>query len=349
MRAGPPPDRFLVGLAVLTLLGDVAEAQPLICLVDDGQWLDRASAQILGFVARRLAAESVVMLFALREPDDIADFAGLPDLTLGPLAEPQARTVLVSAVPAPIDEPVRERILAEAAGNPLALLELPRGWTSAAFAGGFGLPDSVSVSAKVEESFRRRLAPLPPDTRRLLLVAAAEPLGDPVLVLAAAAQVGISPDAADPAARSGLLEIKTRVRFRHPLVRTVVYREASAAERRLAHAALALATDPVRDPDRRAWHLAAAAAGPDEEVAIELERSAGRAQARGGVAAAAAFLERSVELTPDPSRRAERAWPQQTRRSFPERSTRWSGSLRTRRPTRSMGFSAPEQRCSAAT
>ncbi len=306
MRAGPPPDRFLVGLAVLTLLGDVAEAQPLICLVDDGQWLDRASAQVLGFVARRLAAESIVMLFALREPDDIAEFAGLPDLTLGPLAEPQARTVLVSAVPGPIDEPVRERILAEAAGNPLALLELPRGWTPAAFAGGFGLPDSVSVSAKVEESFRRRLSPLPPDTRSLLLVAAAEPLGDPVLVLAAAARVGISPDAADAAARSGLLEIKTRVRFRHPLVRTVVYREASAAERRLAHAALAEATDPVLDPDRRAWHLAAAAAGPDEEVAIELERSAGRAQARGGVAAAAAFLERSVELTPDSSRRVER-------------------------------------------
>lgn len=303
---GPPPDRFLVGLAVLTLLADVAEAQPLICLVDDGQWLDRASAQVLGFVARRLAAESVVLLFALREPADISEFAGLPELMVGPLNEQHARTILVSAVPGRIDEPVRERILAEAAGNPLALLELPRGWTPAAFAGGFGLPDTLSVSAKVEESFRRRLSPLSRDTRRLLLVAAAEALGDPALVLEAAAQLGISAEAAEPAATSGLLEVKTRVRFRHPLVRSVVYSEASAAERRLVHGALAQATDAVRDPDRRAWHLAAAAAEPNEEVAIELERSAGRAQARGGVAAAAAFLQRAAELTPDPSRRAER-------------------------------------------
>ncbi len=306
LRFGPPPDRFLVGLAVLTLLADVAEAQPLICLVDDGQWLDRASAQVFGFVARRLAAESVVMLFALREPSDISDFAGLPELAVGPLGEQHARTVLASAVPGRIDEPVRERILAEAAGNPLALLELPRGWTPAAFAGGFGLPDTLSVSAKVEESFRRRLSPLPHDTRRLLLVAAAEPLGDAALVLAAAGHVGISTEAAEPAATSGLLEINTRVRFRHPLVRSVVYREASAAERRLVHGALAQATDPVEDPDRRAWHLAAATAEPDEQVAIELERSAVRAQARGGVAAAAAFLQRAAELTPDPSRRAER-------------------------------------------
>jgi DNA-binding CsgD family transcriptional regulator len=305
LRFGPPPDRFLVGLAVLTLLADVAETQPLICLIDDAQWLDRASAQVLGFVARRLAAESIVMLFALREPTDISDFAGLPDLAVGPLEEPYARTVLISAVPGPIDEPVRERILAEAAGNPLALLELPRGWTPA-FAGGFGLPDTLSVSAKVEESFRRRLSPLPDDTRRLLLVAAADPVGDRALVLAAAGRIGLSAEAAEPAATTGLLEINTQVRFRHPLVRSVVYRGASAAERRLVHGALAEETDPVQEPDRRAWHLAAAAVGPDEEVAAELERSAGRAQARGGVAAAAAFLQRAVELTPDQSRRAER-------------------------------------------
>ena len=306
LRSGPPPDLFRVGLAVLNLLADVAETQPLVCLVDDGQWLDRASARVLGFVARRLAAESVVMLIALRGPDDITDFAGLPELILGPLDEQHARTVLVAALPGRIDETVRERILLEAAGNPLALLELPRGWTPAAFAGGFGLPDTLSVSAKVEESFRRRLSPLPQDTRRLLLVAAAEPTGDPALVLAAAAQIGIPMEAAEPAATSGLLEITTRVRFRHPLVRSVVYGEASAAERRLVHGALAEATDAVRDPDRRAWHLAAAAAEPDEELAIELERSAGRAEARGGVAAAAAFLQRAAELTPDPSRRAER-------------------------------------------
>jgi DNA-binding CsgD family transcriptional regulator len=306
LRFGPVPDRFLVGLAVLTLLAEVAEAQPLICLVDDGQWLDQASAQVLGFVARRLAAESVVILFALRDSVDIPDFASLPELTVGPLEEPHARTVLVSAITGRIDEPVRERILAEAAGNPLALLELPRGWSPAAFAGGFGLPDGVSVSAKVEESFRRRLGPLSHETRRLLLVAAAEPIGDPALVLAAAARVGISMEAATPATTSGLLEIGTPVRFRHPLVRSVVYKEASVAERRLVHGALAQATDPVQDPDRRAWHLAAASAAPDEGFALELERSAGRAQARGGVAAAAAFLQRAVELTPEPSRRAER-------------------------------------------
>ena len=307
LRPGAPPDRFILGLAALTLLADIAEAQPLICLVDDGQWLDRASAQVLGFVARRLAEESVVIVFALREPADIPDFASLPELTVEPLEEPDARTVLVHAITGSIDEPVRERILAEAAGNPLALLELPRGWSPAAFAGGFGLPDGVSVSAKVEESFRRRLSPLPHETKRLLLVAAAEPIGDPALLLAAAAQFGISAEAAEPATTSGLLEIKSQVRFRHPLVRAVVYKEASAADRRLVHAALAQATDPVQEPDRRAWHLAAACAGPDEEAAFELERSAGRAQARGGVAAAAAFLQRAVELTPDPATRAERA------------------------------------------
>ena len=292
---------------MLTLFADIAEAQPLICLVDDGQWLDRASAQVLGFVARRLAAESVVIVFALREPAEIPDFAGLPELTVDPSRSRTHGPFSSTRSRARIDEPVRERILAEAAGNPLALLELPRGWTPAAFAGGFGLPDSVSVSAKLEESFRRRLSPLPHETRRLLLVAAAEPIGDPALVLAAAAQFGISAEAAEPATTSGLLEIRSQVRFRHPLVRSVVYKEASAADRRLVHAALAQATDPVQEPDRRAWHLAAACAGPDEEVAFELERSAGRAQARGGVAAAAAFLQRAVELTPDPATRAERA------------------------------------------
>ena len=307
LRAGPPPDRFLVGLAVLSLLADVAEKEPLVCLVDDAQWLDRASAQVLGFVARRFAAESVVILFALREPAGLPDFAALPELIVEPLHEPHARTVLASAIRGPIDESVRVRILAEAEGNPLALLELPRGWTPAAFAGGFGLPDGVSVSAKVEESFRRRLIPLPDESRRLLLVAAAEPTGDPALILEAAARIGISPEAADPATTSGLLEIGTQLRFRHPLVRSVVYKEAPIGDRRLAHRALAEATDPARDPDRRAWHLAAAAAGPNEEIALELERSAGRAQARGGVAAAAAFLQRAVELTPDSAPRAERA------------------------------------------
>ena len=307
LHPGDPPDRFLVGLAVLTLLSEAAAQQPLVCLLDDAQWLDRASAQVLGFVARRLAGESVVLIFARRESVDVQELSGVPELTVAPLRDADAHALLAAAMPGKFDEPVRNRIVAESRGNPLAILELPRGWTPAAFAGGFGLPDGVSVSAKVEESFRRRLTPLPDDSRRLLLLAAAEPIGDPALVFAAAAHLGISADAADPAANSGLLEIGTQVRFRHPIVRSVVYRDAPIGERRLVHRALAETTDPAQDPDRRAWHLAAASAGPNEEAALELERSAGRAQARGGVAAAAAFLQRAVELTSDSARLGERA------------------------------------------
>jgi DNA-binding CsgD family transcriptional regulator len=306
LAGGPAPDRFLVGVAVLSLLSDLAETQPLVCLVDDAHWLDRASAQVLGFVARRLAAESVVFVFAVRASVDTPDLAGLPELTVGPLPDSDARAVLESAIPGRLDDSVRDRILAEARGNPLALLELARAWTPMALAGGFGLPDNASVSAKIEEIFRRRLTPLPEDTRRLLLVAAAEPVGDPALILAAAARLGITAEAAEPATASGLIDIGTQVRFRHPLVRSVVYREAPASHRRVVHAALAAATDATADPDRRAWHLAAAASGPNEEIAAELERSATRAQARGGLAAAAAFLERAVALTNDPTRHAER-------------------------------------------
>jgi DNA-binding CsgD family transcriptional regulator len=307
LRSGDPPDRFLVGLAVLTLLSESAAQQPLVCLLDDAQWLDRASAQVLGFVARRLAGESVVLIFARRDSVEVQELSGVSELTVAPLRDADAHALLASAMPGKFEESIRNRIVAESHGNPLAILELPRGWTPAAFAGGFGLPDGVSVSAKVEESFRRRLTPLPDDSRRLLLVAAAEPIGTSALVFAAAAQLGISAEAAEPAANSGLLEIGTQVRFRHPLVRSVVYKAAPIGDRRLVHQALAEATDPAQDPDRRAWHLAAAAPGPNEEVALELERSAGRAQARGGVAAAAAFLQRAVELTPEPARRAERA------------------------------------------
>ncbi len=307
VASGLAADRFLVGVAALSLLSDSAETQPLVCLVDDAHWLDRASAQVLGFVARRLAAESVVLIFAARTSVDTPDFAGLPELTIGPLLDSDARAVLESAIPGKLDESVRDRILAEAHGNPLALLELARAWTPMALAGGFGLPDNASVSDKVEEIFRRQLTPLPDDSRRLLLVAAAEPVGDPALILAAAARFGISADAAEAATASGLIDIGTQVRFRHPLVRSAVYREAPVSQRRLVHGALAEATDPAIDPDRRAWHLAAAASGPDEDIAAELERSAARAQARGGFAAAAAFLERAVALTGDPARRAERA------------------------------------------
>src|SRR6185437_15684873 len=303
--SGPAPDRFLVGLAVLNLLSDGAEPQPLICLVDDEQWLDRASAQVLGFVARRLVAESVGMVFGARVPS--TDIAGLPDLTAQGLPEADARALLDSALTGPLDTRVRDRILAETRGNPLALLELPRGLSPEQLAGGFGLPRAVRLSGAIEASFRRRIDVLPEQTRRLLLIAAADPVGDPALVWRAAARSGVGVEAAAPAAEAGLVEFGTRVRFRHPLVRSVVYGSALPRERQRVHGALADVTDAQEDPDRRAWHRANAAPGPDEDVAAELERSASRARARGGVAAAAAFLERATALTLDPPRRAERA------------------------------------------
>jgi DNA-binding CsgD family transcriptional regulator len=300
------PDRFLVGLAVLSLLSDVAEEHPLVCLVDDAQWLDRASAQVLAFVARRLVAESVGLVFAARVPsDELA--AGLPELVVEGLGEADARELLEAALTGPLDARVRDRLVAETSGNPLALVELPRGLTPAELAGGFALPDAMPLSGRIEESFRRRLEALPEETRSLLLVAAAEPVGDPVLVWRAAERLGIGTQAATPAAEAGLLEVGARVRFRHPLVRSAAYRSAALQERQDVHRALAEATDPALDPDRRAWHRAQATPGPDEEVAAELERSAGRAQARGGLAAAAAFLQRSVALTRDPARRTDRA------------------------------------------
>ena len=305
LSGGQAPDRFLVGLAVLSLLSEVARERPLVCLVDDAQWLDRASAQALAFVARRLLAESAALVFAVREPG--GELAGLPELVVEGLGDADARALLASVIPGPLDERVRDRIVAETRGNPLALLELPRGVTPAELAGGFGLPDALPLSGRIEESFRRRLEALPADTRRLLLVAAAEPVGEPVLVWRAAERLGIGAEAAAPAATAGLLEFGARVRFRHPLVRSAVYRAASLEDRQGVHRALAEATDPEVDPDRRAWHRAQATPGPDEEVAAELERSAGRAQARGGLAAAAAFLERAAALTPEPARRAERA------------------------------------------
>jgi hypothetical protein len=304
LRAGPAPDRFLVGLAVLGLLAEVAADRPLLCLVDDAQWLDRASAQVLGFVARRLGAESVGLVFGARVAGD--ELAGLPELVAGGLREHDARALLDSVLTAPLDAQVLDQIVAEARGNPLALLELPRGRTSAELAGGFGLPGAIALPGAIDESFRRRVAALPAKSRRLLLLAAADPTGDPVLVWQAAGQLGIGAAAARPPARAGLAEFAAGVRFRHPLVRSAAYRSASARERQQVHRALAEATDPQTDPDRRAWHRAQAAEGPDEDVAEELERSAGRAQARGGLAATAAFLERAALLTSDPAVRAER-------------------------------------------
>jgi DNA-binding CsgD family transcriptional regulator len=305
LSTGPAPNPFQVGLAVLGLLAEVAERQPLACVVDDAQWLDSASARTLAFAARRLLAERIALVFATRELGDA--LAGLPELHVEPLGRRDARALLESVLPAPLDEPVLERIVAETHGNPLALLELPRGLSPTQLAGGFGLPPAVPVSASIEESFTRRLAMLPREARRLLLVAAADPVGDPALVWRAAERLGISESAAHTVESEELLALSPRVVFRHPLVRSAAYGAAGLSERREVHRALADATDPEADPDRRAWHRAQAAAGLDEEVAAELERSAARAQARGGFAAAAAFLERAVALTPEPSRRAQRA------------------------------------------
>jgi DNA-binding CsgD family transcriptional regulator len=304
LSEGPPPDRFMVGLAVLSLLSEVAGEQPLICVIDDEQWLDRASAQTLTFTARRLAADPVGVVFAAREPG--AELAGLTELAVDGLRERDARTLLDSALAGPLDARVRDLIVAETRGNPLALLELPRGLTQAQLAGGFGLPGAVPLTGQIEESFRRQLEALPADTRRLLVLAAADPSGDRSLMWRAAGRLGIPLGAEHPAQEAGLVDFGIQVRFRHPLVRSVAYRSASAADRQETHGALAEETDAATDPDRRAWHRAQAADGPDEEVAAELERSAGRAQARGGLAAASAFLERSVLLTVDPARRSER-------------------------------------------
>ena len=306
LEAGPAPDRFLVGLAVLSLLSEVAGEQPLVCVVDDAQWLDQASAQALAFAARRLATESVLVLFAAQEPG--ADLRGLPELVVGGLGAADARELLDSAVRWPMDDRVRTQIVAETRGNPLALVDLPRGLSPAALAGGFRLAEALPLPHRIEQDFLRRAEGLPRPTRLLLVVAAAEPTGDPVLLRRAAGRLGISAQAAAaPAAEAGLLEFGARVRFQHPLVRAAAYQSASLGDRQLVHGALAKATDPQPDPDRRAWHRAQAAPGPDEDVAAELERSADLAQSRGGLSAAAAFLERAAALTPDPARRAERA------------------------------------------
>ena len=308
LSAGPPPDRFLVGLAVLGLLSETAAERPLVCVVDDQQWLDHASAQALGFAARRLAADPVGLVFAARVPGE--DVAGLPELVVEGLAASDARSLLESVLTGltgPLDARVRDRIIADTHGNPLALLELTRGLTPAQLMGGFGVHSASPLDGQIEESFGRQLAALPAQTRRLMQLAAADPSGDPVLVWRAAGRLAIGAGAAGPAAEAGLAEFGARVRFRHPLVRSAAYRSASLQTRQELHGALAEATDPVADPDRRAWHRAQAAPGPDEEVAAELEQCAGRAQRRGGLAAAAAFLERSAGLTLDPARRARRA------------------------------------------
>jgi DNA-binding CsgD family transcriptional regulator/tetratricopeptide (TPR) repeat protein len=304
LSLGQAPDRFLVGLAVLSLVSEAADKRPVLCLVDDAQWLDRASALTLAFVARRLLAERVGVVFATREPG--GELAPLPQLEVRGLLRDDARALLGETVWLRLDERVSDRIVAETHGNPLALLELPRGLTARQLAGGFGLVEAQGLAGQIEESFVRRVETLSDDARRLLLVAAAEPVGDPLLLLGASERLGITVSAVD-AETDGLLALGERVTFRHPLVRSAVYRTATREQRREVHLALAEATDRGVDPDRRAWHLATAAAGPNEPVAAALEESAGRAQARGGLAAAAAFLHRSVALSADPKQRVRRA------------------------------------------
>ena len=307
LSRGEVPDRFLVSLAVLGVLSEEAEERPVLCVVDDAQWLDRASAEALAFVARRVLAESLGLVFAVREPSDSEELRGLPECIVEGLDGVHARAVLNSAIRGPMDERVRDRIVAETRGNPLALLELPRGLSPAELAGGFGLPDTMPLASRIERSFIRRVRSLPEEAQRLLLVAAADPLGDVTLLWRAAERLRIPPEAASPAVTEGLIEFGVRVRFRHPLLRSAVCRTAPASELQKVHRVLADAMDPGADRDRRAWHRAQGAVGPDEAVAQELERSADRVQRRGGIAAAAAFLARATELTADPARRGVRA------------------------------------------
>src|SRR6476659_1792595 len=307
LRSGPAPDRFEVGLAMLGLLAEVAEQHPLVCVVDDAQWLDQASARTLAFVARRLMAESVALVFALREPAEEQTFAGLPEIVVEGLNDEDARELLSLAIAGRVDERVIERIIAETRGNPLALLELPRGLSAAELAGGFGVGSTQALSARLEQSFIGRVRSMPGQTQRFLLLAAAEPVGDPALLMRAAELIGLGADTASPAEAVGLIELTEHVRFPHPLMRSAIYRAAPLADRQTVHRALGDATDARTDPDRRTWHRAQAALGADDDLAAELERSAERAQARGGLAAAAAFLERAAALTPDRARGARRA------------------------------------------
>jgi len=307
LTAGAPPDRFFVALAVLSLLDHIAQEQPLLVLADDVSWMDEASVQALAFVARRLLAEPIAMIFVARSDQNPPALRGLPELVIEALPDADARAVLADSLRIPLDVAVLDQIVAECHGNPLALMELPRALSATELAGGFALADALPVRSRIEHSFSQRLDALPPQTRQLLVTAAAEPSGDLGLLWRAAALLGIDTDAAGPAEAAGLISFGRRVRFRHPLVRSIAYRGASAVQRREAHRALAAATDPDREPDRRAWHRGHAVLAPDEGVAADLERLAGRAQARGGLSAAAGFLTRAVALTPDPVRRASRA------------------------------------------
>ena len=303
-----PADIFLVGLAVLTLLADAARERPLLCVVDDGQWLDQASADVLAFVARRLFADRIGMVFAVREPAERrVAFEGLPELRLGGLSDDDARELLASVAAGRLNPRISDRIIVETRGNPLALVELGSEIAKEEGLAAWPLEEPLPLGRRLEGHFLRHITTLPADTQTLLLLAAAEPSGDQPLLWRAAECLGVGPDAVDLADIAGQVSFEPRVAFRHPLIRSAVYHAASSRARRQVHQVLAAASDPQLDADRRAWHLAAAAVAPDEEVAVELERSADRARARGGWASGAAFLERSAQLTPDGRRGAERA------------------------------------------
>ena len=307
LGTGPVPDRFLIAVATLTLLSEAAEHRPVVWLVDDAQWLDEASAQIVGFVARRLLAAGIAIVGAVREGprDDV--LAGLPELPIAGLGAREARALLLANTLGPLDAAVCDQIVSECHGDPGMLLELARTWEISDLAGGFGYPYSQRASGKIERSYARQFVEFPTDTRLLILLAATEPRGDLMLFRDASTLLGVNMTAAEPAAHAGLLTIGRRVEFAHPLVRCAAYRSATAEDRHRVHRALAAVTNVETDPDRRAWHLARAATSPREDVAADLEQSAGRAQARGGLAARAAFMQRSVALSVDPSRRVERA------------------------------------------
>ena len=311
LATGPTPDRFMVGLAVLGLLAENAAERPLVCLVDDAQWLDEASSRVLGFVGRRLLAEPVALLFAVRGAAGEQRFAGLPTLTVDGLTDEDARTLLTAAVPGHLDDRVRDRIIAETGGNPLGLLQLASGLSEAELAGGFAGPPTASRSGhlqgQLQDHYVRQVRELPERAQQLMLLAAADPTGDATLLWRAARTMGLRHDAAAVADAGQLLQIGSQVRFRHPLVRSAAYTAGSPEDRRTAHLKLAAATDVQEDPERRVWHLAAGATGPDEDVAAALEQAAAKTQSRAGLAAAAAFLQRSVALTAEPGRRADRA------------------------------------------
>ena len=345
LAAEPAPDRFVLGLAVLSLLAENAAARPLVCLVDDAQWLDEASSQVLGFVGRRLLAEPVGLLFAVREAAGERLFPGLPALTLEGLTDEDARALLTAAVPGHLDERVRDRIVAETGGNPLGLLELATGMSEAELAGGFAGPPQASLpghlQGQLQDHYLRRVQVLPGPAQQLMLLAAADPTGDATLLWRAAQTLGLGPDAAAAAEAEQLLNIGSQVRFRHPLVRSAAYTAGSPEDRRAAHLALAAATDAQADPERRVWHLAAAATGPDEDVAAALEQAAAKIQARAGLAASAAFLQRSVTLTAEPDGTPNGPWRQPSRTCTPARSTsRWACWPKPK-PTRSTISSVP--------